>query len=58
MNDKNQLTKREQFAKAAMQAIISNPNFSISQIIFDRDKVAAHCVMVADTVISKLEQTK
>lgn len=58
MNDKNQLTKREQFAKAAMQAIISNPGFSIGQIIFDKDKVASHCVMVADTVLRKLEETK
>jgi len=58
MTEKNQLTKREQFAKAAMQAIISNPEFSISAILFDKEKVAAHCVSVADAVIHKLEKTK
>lgn len=52
------LTKREIFAKAAMQAIISNPGFSLSTIIFDKEKLGTHSVIIADEVIKKLGEIK
>lgn len=51
------LTKRETFAMAAMQAIISNPSLIGS---FHKDAVdylKVHSVVAADAVLSELEKT-
>jgi len=50
------LTKREIFAKAAMQAIISNPAFAPGQLRFNTDNLAYDSVLAADKVLKELEK--
>ena len=47
------LTKREIFAMAAMQGILSNANDR-----YTYDQLAGHAVAQADAILEKLEQTK
>lgn len=56
--NKGGLTKREIFAKAAMQAIISNPAFAPGHLRFNTDNLAYDSVLAADKVLRELEKTK
>lgn len=51
----NLLTKREQFAMAAMQALLASPDIGISKSF---TSIAGYSVEYADELIKELERTK
>jgi hypothetical protein len=59
--ESNTLTKREQFAMAAMQGLLANPNGAMTEggsMTFSPDGISHIALKQADALLTKLNETK